>query len=1394
MPNSINPSPFNETRQPQGYFSLNREHPLSKGLVATYPFSDGDASKLYDYSGYGHHATFQGSTLNHITTEKGWVFDFDGSNDYFSAASTEKLKITEEITISAWINVDQFKDQIILTKGGTSTAASGNVNYGFRLGSVSGGSSDFKKLNFYINDNFIGGVVEFMSSSDIITSTSTWYHVAIKFNFGNTIEDPILGPVFDDTTSSAKMFVNGNFVPGSWSDIGFGMPAVSDEDLWIGRKDSDISGSGESGSNYFDGKIQNILIYDRYLSDVEINQLFTKPWAVYKSPITVNSFTIPDPQTYTDAPTGGIIASGDVSIDFGDIVEISGGIIANGTKELSPRFNPVLTGGAKASGEATYQGSGSTPLLSGILLASGEAIVQVTYNQSSSTPTYSYDEIPAGGLQASGEATVFGIALGDAGLKASGIAAISLTYSQQDQRCKYFYGEMPLGGIIASGSSAGVLAFWGDGNALLGGEADISKIEEIVLGGQKYSYIETPVGGIQANGSISIEDAFQIVRLFPFNGIATPLVGGTALLNGSATISGKNRYFEEGSSGVVVGDATMVAEEIGSGGTTTSGISTHSASDCGGIILSAQTEYIENVIGGTTLSGTGSELKEFNHITIGGLTTNGAASESASVDRFAYTEVPVGGSQLNGNSTVAYGTWGNGQGEIGGSATEYVYYNNLTSETGGVQAGGQTLQFDEIATGGIKGQGATILSEVITLATEGGIQINGAAIDSCSDIGGLIILGELTLDETGSGGALVSGLVSSIDLFGSGGAVINGQVLDSASAIGGLISNGSATISEIESTHEAAGGVHANGAVIEFKVSEETVTGGLVASGSSSQFIEFGTFGEALLNGEATIAVIYLVSPSGGISANGAADENFGDIVEVVVGGLTASGVANSVKIHIHYPDSQTFAYDEYHDGGLQTSGEADVFGIALGDAGVLVSGEASMEVLAIRNGIHQPYERFEEIPSGGVILSDGVYQNVTGDGGVSINGNAIDSASDNGGVILNLTAIIMFQYDTQGGTLAEGSATINVIRFPAVSGGIVGSGTIGIYEIDSSFTVTGGIVLNSAAELTAPYNIIVSGGITASGVGDPDFIDIFDTSGGIVAGGEIGAGAPDGLYGITTFTPSGGIVCAARLIFTDDSILQGGVEVSGSANAHFVLWPEPTGGIKAGTAGLIESPVWKYTPDGKSTNSSVIDEKSSTESGTTTSSSFDQLSALPLISGTLNGTIYRLDQAIQTFTVNESGVFAFVDIGEPSPKVSSGTVNVTTGIITLTWDGVVPGENYLILSYEFEGPRLAGVQINGASKLTRGHHAFTSSALILDFGGSALLRISYNDRICDPEETLPCTISSPTQYRECIVSNYYASNPALGQRFSSRAKLPAITLCRQAFYVPTENITIPPA
>lgn len=72
-----------------------------------------------------------------------------------------------------------------------------------------------------------------------------------------------------------------------------------------------------------------------------------------------------------------------------------------------------------------------------------------------------------------------------------------------------------------------------------------------------------------------------------------------------------------------------------------------------------------------------------------------------------------------------------------------------------------------------------------------------------------------------------------------------------------------------------------------------------------------------------------------------------------------------------------------------------------------------------------------------------------------------------------------------------------------------------------------------------------------------------------------------------------------------------------------------------------------------------------------------------PILAGTMTGTVYDGAVAIQTFVVAQSGAFTFTDIGSPSPKVSAGTVDLTTGEIALTW-GSDPGANSVVVSYEY--------------------------------------------------------------------------------------------------------------
>ena len=101
-------------------------------------------------------------------------------------------------------------------------------------------------------------------------------------------------------------------------------------------------------------------------------------------------------------------------------------------------------------------------------------------------------------------------------------------------------------------------------------------------------------------------------------------------------------------------------------------------------------------------------------------------------------------------------------------------------------------------------------------------------------------------------------------------------------------------------------------------------------------------------------------------------------------------------------------------------------------------------------------------------------------------------------------------------------------------------------------------------------------------------------------------------------------------------------------------------------------------------TSQFVQNETSSTDAGGDTVSTFAALEHTPVIAGTVTGTIYDGTTAIQTFVVAEAGTFTFTNVGAaPTPSVTSGSVDLVTGEVTLTWSGD-PGANHFVTSYEY--------------------------------------------------------------------------------------------------------------
>lgn len=94
------------------------------------------------------------------------------------------------------------------------------------------------------------------------------------------------------------------------------------------------------------------------------------------------------------------------------------------------------------------------------------------------------------------------------------------------------------------------------------------------------------------------------------------------------------------------------------------------------------------------------------------------------------------------------------------------------------------------------------------------------------------------------------------------------------------------------------------------------------------------------------------------------------------------------------------------------------------------------------------------------------------------------------------------------------------------------------------------------------------------------------------------------------------------------------------------------------------------------------VENETRTNAGGGTSLTYT-LEKTPVLAGTLTGSIYDGSTLIYTFVVSSAGAFTFTAVGSPSPTVSAGTLDLVTGVVTLTWSSD-PGANSIIASYQY--------------------------------------------------------------------------------------------------------------
>jgi hypothetical protein len=235
--------------------------PFSDGLVAYYPFNE----NADDASGNGNDGTVNGAVL---TTDRfgnpNKAYSFDGKSFIIVSNSTSLASPNQSVTLSVWVRQTGWEITGVNRHSPwlSKTTPQMTPSSQYDLGSFRGGGSTppWGELNCTL------GNVGITDYDDIFMNK--WAHVVMTFDV------PVV-----------KFYVNGLSCGAvlSYSASQNALPTITDP-LYIGRT---LAGYAQ----YFNGELDDIRIYNRALSDVEVADLYA-----YEAPeqpsLTINVKTV----------------------------------------------------------------------------------------------------------------------------------------------------------------------------------------------------------------------------------------------------------------------------------------------------------------------------------------------------------------------------------------------------------------------------------------------------------------------------------------------------------------------------------------------------------------------------------------------------------------------------------------------------------------------------------------------------------------------------------------------------------------------------------------------------------------------------------------------------------------------------------------------------------------------------------------------------------------------------------------------------------------------------------------------------------------------------------------------------------------------------------------------
>lgn len=214
---------------------------LTSGLVAHWSFDDCTAK---DVSGNGHDGVINGASCN--SGIKSNAFNFNGVNNYISVNDAVDLRLSDKKTSVSFFIKPQVNgiDMLVLRKGFSCWIP----GWGVGLSNFSGTSATI------VGYSWDGRSFSWLSSNQSDLIAGKWYHIVMNVD-----------------GSTAKTYLNGVLVASANVDASVNID--TDSPLFIGAAPEGGCGIPHA---FFKGVIDDVRIYNRALSESEIQALYQK--------------------------------------------------------------------------------------------------------------------------------------------------------------------------------------------------------------------------------------------------------------------------------------------------------------------------------------------------------------------------------------------------------------------------------------------------------------------------------------------------------------------------------------------------------------------------------------------------------------------------------------------------------------------------------------------------------------------------------------------------------------------------------------------------------------------------------------------------------------------------------------------------------------------------------------------------------------------------------------------------------------------------------------------------------------------------------------------------------------------------------------------------------------